>query len=89
MTGTLTPALFDDQQQILAALNAFRRGDFSVRLPMNWDGVSGKIADTFNELLEESQRISQDIARVGLVVGKEGNTKQRIPLGTTTGGWAS
>ncbi|WP_415543435.1 HAMP domain-containing protein, partial [Deinococcus deserti] len=56
---------------------------------MNWDGVPGKIADTFNELLEESQRISQDIARVGRVVGKEGNTKQRIPVGTTTGGWAS
>ncbi|MFC4424964.1 response regulator [Deinococcus navajonensis] len=88
MTAPLAPAYGDEQQQILAALNAFRRGDFTIRLPLSWDGVSGKIADTFNSLLDESQRIAQDIARVGVVVGKEGNTKQRVPLGTTTGAWA-
>ncbi|MFC4638349.1 response regulator [Deinococcus hohokamensis] len=88
MTAPVAPVYSDEQQHILAALNAFRRGDFTVRLPLNWEGVPGKIADTFNELLDESQRIAQDITRVGVVVGKEGNTKQRVPLGTTTGAWA-
>ncbi|GGR92587.1 response regulator [Deinococcus sedimenti] len=74
---------------LLHALQAYRRGDFTVRLPVNWDGVGGKIADAFNDVVEESARIAQDAARVGRTVGKEGNVKQRIPLGTTTGSWAA
>ena len=27
---------------ILGALNALKRGDFSVRLPLDWTGVSGR-----------------------------------------------
>ncbi|PTA67158.1 response regulator [Deinococcus arcticus] len=78
-----------DAQAILQALNAYRRGDFSARLPLTWDGVEGRIAETFNDLVEESARIAQDVTRVGRAVGKEGNTKQRIPLGPTTGSWAA
>ncbi|MBZ9713580.1 response regulator [Deinococcus multiflagellatus] len=78
-----------DAPAILQALSAYRRGDFGVRLPLTWDGIEGRIAETFNDLVEESARIAQDVARVGAAVGKEGNTKQRIPLGTTTGSWAA
>ena len=31
-----------DQKQLLAALSAFKRGDFSVRLPDDWTGLAGK-----------------------------------------------
>ena len=41
-----------DSATLLTALKAFQRGDFSVRLPMNWVGMSGKIADTFNDIAE-------------------------------------
>ncbi len=88
MTAPAYPETFDPQL-LLQALNGYRRGDFSVRLPVTWEGVGGKIADTFNEVVEESARIAQDAARVGRTVGKEGNVKQRIPLGTTTGSWAA
>ena len=40
-----------DNKQLLSALIAFKRGDFSVRLPDDWTGVAGKIADTFNEVI--------------------------------------
>ena len=36
---------------ILAALQTMRDGDFSVRLPVLWTGLEGKIADTFNEII--------------------------------------
>jgi HAMP domain-containing protein len=88
VTAPAYPETFDPQL-LLQALNGYRRGDFSVRLPVTWEGVGGKIADTFNEVVEESARIAQDAARVGRTVGKEGNVKQRIPLGTTTGSWAA
>ena len=34
-----------EEGQLLAALRAFRRGDFSVRLPRNLSGVNGEIAE--------------------------------------------
>jgi hypothetical protein len=40
-----------DNKQLLAALMAFKRGDFTVRLPDDWTGVAGKIADTFNDVI--------------------------------------
>jgi len=33
-----------DASQLLTALMAFKRGDFSARLPDDWTGVAGKIA---------------------------------------------
>ena len=36
-----------DQAQLLQALMAFRRGDFTVRLPVDGAGMHGKIADAF------------------------------------------
>ena len=85
----MTSAPSELDLSLLHALQAYRRGDFTVRLPSTWDGVGGRIADTFNDIVEESARIAQDAARVGRTVGKEGNVKQRIPLGTTTGSWAA
>ena len=37
--------------QLLSALLAYKAGDFCVRLPSDWTGVPGKIADAFNEML--------------------------------------
>jgi hypothetical protein len=33
------------QRQLLSAMTAFRDGDFSVRLPADWDGLDGRIAE--------------------------------------------
>src|SRR5580765_7504159 len=44
-----------DKVELLKALLAFRRGDFSVRLAPNLMGLDGKIADTFNAVLEINQ----------------------------------
>ena len=40
-------------------LEAVRGGDFSVRLPGDRTGLSGKIADTFNEIVAANQRMAQ------------------------------
>ena len=61
-----------DNKQLLAALTAFKRGDFSVRLPHDWTGMAGKIADTFNEVIATNERMSQELERIGRVVGKAG-----------------
>ena len=67
---------------------AFKRGDFSARLPEDWIGVPGKIADTFNTVIETNQRMARELERIGRVVGKEGRITQRASIGEVTNSWA-
>ena len=69
-----------DTKQLLAALMAFKRGDFSARLPENWTGVPGKIADTFNLVIESNERMTRELERIVNVVGKEGRITERASL---------
>src|SRR2546422_235033 len=75
-------------KQLLNALIAFKHGNFSVRLPADWTGLAGKVADTFNEVIAINERMSRELERIGRVVGKEGRIGQRISLGAVSEGWA-
>jgi HAMP domain-containing protein/signal transduction histidine kinase/DNA-binding response OmpR family regulator len=75
-------------RQVLAALSAFRDGDFSVRLPSDWDGVDGQIAAAFNQITAQEARIATEVARLSATVGKEGRLKHRMTLPGSLGGWA-
>src|SRR3979411_1185824 len=77
-----------DFKQLLSALMAFRRGDFSARLPEDWTGVAGKIADTFNEVISKNQRLTMELDRIGRAVGKKGRITQRASLGDVSNSWA-
>jgi HAMP domain-containing protein/CheY-like chemotaxis protein/signal transduction histidine kinase len=75
-------------RHLLTAMMAFRDGDFSVRLPADWPGMDGRIAEAFNQSLAHEGRISREVARLSVTVGKEGRLKQRITLPGAVGGWA-
>jgi len=77
-----------DNKQLLAALMAFKRGDFTVRLPDDWIGLGGKIADAFNDVIGTNQRMTEELERIGRVVGKEGRIAQRASLGDVLDCWA-
>ena len=77
-----------DNKRLLAALTAFKRGDFSVRLPDGWTGVAGKIADTFNDIIRTNQRMTQELERIGREVGKKGRIAQRASLSEVSDSWA-
>ncbi len=72
---------------ILSALQAMQSGDFSVRLPGDWVGLEGKIADTFNEIVSANQQMAHELERVGHVVGKQGKTRERIHVAQSWGAW--
>src|SRR5215469_7374185 len=76
-----------DQHALLQAMQAMRLGDFSVRLPGDQTGLSGKIADTFNEIVAANERMAQQLKHVGNVVGREGKTRQRVKFGLSNGAW--
>src|SRR5262249_54046605 len=69
------------------ALQAARSGDFSVRLTANRAGIEGRIADTFNEIMAANWRMADELKRVGLAVGKKGQTRQRVRFLSLPGKW--
>src|SRR6516165_1252155 len=82
-----SPAL--DTQLLLSALMALRKGDFTARLPLEWTGLEGKVADAFNDVVELNERMSLELERLSRVVGKEGKIGQRATLGDVSGSWAA
>ena len=76
-----------DTVRLLHALDALEKGDFSVRLPLEWVGVAGKVADTFNRVVSLNQRMVRELERISRVVGKEGKLSQRAHMGDVSGDW--
>src|SRR5215469_12189784 len=76
-------------RQLLAALRAFRKGNFSVRLPIDLTGLDGEIADAFNDVVELNERMSKEIERLSHIVGKQGKIGHRAKLPNATGSWAA
>ena len=76
-----------EAHELLAALQAMRTGDFSVRLRTDQTGLAGKIADTFNDIVAANERMAQQLEHVGQVVGREGTTRQRVKFGLSRGAW--
>src|SRR5216684_784832 len=77
-----------DPKQLLSALTAFKRGDFSARLPDDWTGIGGKIADTFNDVIATNEKMSRELERITRIVGKEGRISQRASIGDVSNCWA-
>jgi hypothetical protein len=75
MDATVNTA-FD--RQLLSTLLAFRKGDWSVRLPPDLTGISGKIADVLNDIIDANERVAKEFDRVSRVVGREGKLSQTI-----------
>jgi HAMP domain-containing protein/CheY-like chemotaxis protein/signal transduction histidine kinase len=78
----------DPNQDLLQSLQAMRAGDFSARMRGDYLGIEGKIADAFNEIAAANERMAQQLERVGEVVGREGQTRQRVNFGLSSGAWA-
>jgi signal transduction histidine kinase/HAMP domain-containing protein/ActR/RegA family two-component response regulator len=77
-----------DRGELLKALRAFKRGDFSVRMPLNLTGIDGEIAETFNDVVELEEAKASEIARVADQVVREGQIGQRMSVPGAAGSWA-
>src|SRR3954464_16071950 len=77
-----------DPKTPLKALRAFRKGDFSARLPLDLTGMSGEIAQAFNDIAELNQGLNRELDRGGGGVGEEGQGGERGKLPAAAGCWA-
>ena len=78
-----------DVKVLLATLKALKKGDFSARMPSDWTGLAGKIADTLNDIIETNEQMAEGITNVSRVVGREGRLGQRASVPNVSGGWAT
>ena len=67
---------------------AFRDGNFSVRLPPDWEGVEGQIAAAFNQAVSNADRLTREASRLSRAIGREGRLKERISIPGAAGCWA-
>ena len=77
-----------DANVLLSTLIAFKRGNFSVRMPVDQTDLEGKIADALNDVLEINQKMVSEFERISRAVGKDGKITQRASIGSVTGAWA-
>ena len=75
------------QRQVLAALRALRRGDFSAKLPDHLIGVEGQICEAFNELVQTQEALRRETVELQSQIGVEGRTHKRLTRSGLKGGW--
>ena len=85
-TASTTPGPAEPRE-LRRVLTAYRKGDFTVRMPLDWTGTAGKIADTLNDVLELNEQLAGELQRVRAAVGTEGKVNERAVLGGAKGGW--
>ncbi|GAB3660893.1 HAMP domain-containing protein [Ramlibacter alkalitolerans] len=72
---------------LLGSLTELKKGNVEAELPHDWTGLFGKVADAFNDVVSENVRMSQELARLSRVVGKEGKLKERAAMPAAGGFW--
>jgi HAMP domain-containing protein/signal transduction histidine kinase/ActR/RegA family two-component response regulator len=88
--GTV-PVLSEKEQlrQVLHMVKAIRNGDFSVKLPVEGEGIIADISEVLNDINELNSSMAQELVRVGHIVGKEGKMNDRVSIGAVKGSWAT
>ncbi len=88
MSGTATATDVLDAKVLLGVLAQVKSGDFAARMPLEWTGVAGKVADSLNDIIIANQALEAELARVSRVVGTQGELSQRVVLGGWTQSWS-
>src|SRR6187551_3318203 len=76
-----------DATELLRVLREVRNGDFSVRMPIDQVGMSGKICDILNEVIGMNQQMILEFTAARNTIGKQGNLTQRVDLPNAKGEW--
>ncbi len=77
-----------DAVELLQVLTEFKKGNLSVRMPIDKEGVTGKIYDTLNEIIEMNSSMLSEFNKASEVIGKQGNLNHRLEKSKTDGDWS-
>src|SRR3989442_12229911 len=77
-----------DTNQMLHALMALKKGDFSARLPENATGVEREIAKAFNGIVELNKSLANELERVSGAAKADQKIGRSKKLPAARGSWA-
>ncbi len=76
-----------DKKHLLTVLTEVKNGNFTARMPIDNVGLSGKICDTLNDIIDLNERMMLEFTKAGNTIGKQGKLTQRIEVPFTSGSW--
>ncbi|MDQ4141824.1 MAG: HAMP domain-containing protein, partial [Bacteroidota bacterium] len=79
--------LNEQLNRVLYALDAFKKGDVSVRLTKQDDDIFADIAEAYNSMVEMIGGVGGEVSRISKVAGVEGNLKARASAESASGFW--
>jgi HAMP domain-containing protein/signal transduction histidine kinase/CheY-like chemotaxis protein len=79
-----------DKQELLRLLLEVKEGNFSVRMPGDKLGISGKICDTLNGIILLNEALVEELTKARNTIGLKGHLNHRVELPRfARGSWAS
>jgi len=84
---TDTDYVNEQLNRVLFALDAFKKGDVSVRLTKQNDDIFSEIAEAYNSMVEMIGGVGGEVSRISKVAGVEGNLKARASADGAAGFW--
>ena len=85
--GLDDPYINDQLNRVLYALDAFKKGDVSVRLTKQDNDIFAEIAEAYNSMVEMIGGVGGEVSRISKVAGVEGNLKARASAENASGFW--
>ncbi|MGE0526301.1 MAG: HAMP domain-containing protein, partial [Bdellovibrionales bacterium] len=76
-------------RELLHVVKAVRRGEFSVRMPVEGDGLITEIGEVLNDIIDLNESMANEFIRVRNIVGLEGKMNERVSIGSVKGSWAT
>ena len=79
-----------DSYELLRLLLEVKEGNFSVRMPGDKLGISGKICDTLNGIIQLNEALVEELTKARNTIGLKGHLNHRVELPRfAKGSWAS
>jgi signal transduction histidine kinase/CheY-like chemotaxis protein/HAMP domain-containing protein len=76
-----------DLNVLLGILAEVGAGNFTARMPLEWTGVAGKVADGLNDVIVANQALETELTRVSIAIGEQGKLSQRVALNGANRSW--
>jgi methyl-accepting chemotaxis protein len=73
--------------RLLIALEAFRKGDITVKLNKEQDDLYGQLFDSYNQVVTMVGGMAVEVSRVARVAGEEGKLTERARAEGAEGSW--
>ncbi|MEK6772787.1 MAG: HAMP domain-containing protein [Bdellovibrionota bacterium] len=79
----------DHLRELLFIVKSVRSGNFSVRMPVDQEGIVSEIGEVLNDIIELNESMADEISRVRNIVGLEGKMTERVSIGNIKGSWSA